>query len=488
MGYLLGMTNTVSGKINMNITFLLESMKNCKVPCYYDSDRDPVNYHKFFNGITKNNLNAWIAQYNEFNVESITIENVIRTRILAGTDNNLQTESYVIDNGPFIYPLHVSFRQKHESRFINKFEHYNGYFEEYVKFDNSLLNLINSKKGMILLYNSWEGWNEEFWCSIIDTLIKKHPTLDYDNFIVSCGNLNLSTSRNFSFIFSSLCQLSKDKGIGDQCIRNIENAVSREHKFVCLNRRPRIHRYIVLSELFGYRNKGLLSFLGDVIPKQTHLDENPEKAKSEYRNLIKTKLQQKGSSAHQSLNSFKSKCNKTDSMRKFIEQDIESFIPLLVHENIDLRENPVPDPDHEKYMNSYLHIVTETEFQNQRDITFISEKTWKPMFYLQPFVVLSTKGFLQNLHALGVQTFDKWIDESYDEIDDDYDRCIAALSSAISFFEQDTDVLDRVMKEMLLTLKHNHTLVNNLPKREQQNFILQLINIFHNSNEVVLGE
>lgn len=65
------------------------------------------------------------------------------------------------------------------------------------------------------------------------------------------------------------------------------------------------------------------------------------------------------------------------------------------------------------YLDSYVHIVTETQFQ-QSASPFMSEKTWRPILNLQPFIYLGNHLALNTLIKLGFKTFSPFIDESYD--------------------------------------------------------------------------
>ena len=60
----------------------------------------------------------------------------------------------------------------------------------------------------------------------------------------------------------------------------------------------------------------------------------------------------------------------------------------------------------------HIEVITETdEYQNQ----WFTDKTAKCLLTGKPFVLLSGQYSLQNLKQLGFVTFDKWIDESYDD-------------------------------------------------------------------------
>ena len=65
------------------------------------------------------------------------------------------------------------------------------------------------------------------------------------------------------------------------------------------------------------------------------------------------------------------------------------------------------------YLDSYLHIVSETQF-DQDATPFMSEKTWRPILNLQPFIHVGNYLALNKIRELGFKTFHPFIDESYD--------------------------------------------------------------------------
>jgi len=73
----------------------------------------------------------------------------------------------------------------------------------------------------------------------------------------------------------------------------------------------------------------------------------------------------------------------------------------------------------EIYLDSYTYIVTETNFEN--DI-FLTEKICNPMAVLQPFIIFGAYGYLKYLQSLGFKTFDGFIDERYDTIENNEER------------------------------------------------------------------
>lgn len=81
--------------------------------------------------------------------------------------------------------------------------------------------------------------------------------------------------------------------------------------------------------------------------------------------------------------------------------DFDSKVPTL---------NKTLDP---YYENSFMSIVTETYFYEDTPL-FLSEKTFRPIVYRQPFILVSLPYSLAFLRELGYKTFHPFIDESYD--------------------------------------------------------------------------
>lgn len=70
------------------------------------------------------------------------------------------------------------------------------------------------------------------------------------------------------------------------------------------------------------------------------------------------------------------------------------------------------------YKNTWVSLVTEASYYQKEHTLFISEKTYKPIICLQPFIIVGSKGFLRKFKELGYKTFHPYIDESYDDCND----------------------------------------------------------------------
>jgi len=99
---------------------------------------------------------------------------------------------------------------------------------------------------------------------------------------------------------------------------------------------------------------------------------------------------------------------------------------------------------------SWYSVVSETLTDNR--IFFPTEKTGKALMSGKPFIVLGSKHFLKNLQKIGFKTFDSVIDESYDEIDDEEKRTIAAHKSFTELLKLDPVI---VRQKLMPVLLHN---------------------------------
>ena len=81
---------------------------------------------------------------------------------------------------------------------------------------------------------------------------------------------------------------------------------------------------------------------------------------------------------------------------------------------------------------SLVNIVIEAYYNDYQKFGYplISEKTWRNVSYKKPFIIVGQKNTLKYFRNLGYKTFHPYIDESYDDLDDDY-RVKAAIVQVI---------------------------------------------------------
>lgn len=69
-------------------------------------------------------------------------------------------------------------------------------------------------------------------------------------------------------------------------------------------------------------------------------------------------------------------------------------------------------------LDTWVSVISEAQYWDNQKTVFLSEKIFKVMACSHPFMILGNKRSLDELKKLGYKTFDKWIDESYDDMDD----------------------------------------------------------------------
>ena len=107
------------------------------------------------------------------------------------------------------------------------------------------------------------------------------------------------------------------------------------------------------------------------------------------------------------------------------------------------------------YSDSYFHLVTETFFGPN---VFLSEKIFKPVSNLQPFIVFGDYLTLAELRKLGFKTFEPFIDESYDDCIDD-DKRLHLISHEIGKFAEKTkEQKDTFLNSVKEICEHNQRL------------------------------
>jgi hypothetical protein len=123
----------------------------------------------------------------------------------------------------------------------------------------------------------------------------------------------------------------------------------------------------------------------------------------------------------------------------------------------------------EMWKSGLWHIVTETVFYH--DKLHLTEKIFKPIVAQRPFMLAAAPGNLAYLKSYGFQTFDSWIDESYDTIRDPDQRLQAIVDQTRRLCAMSVKDLQEMHREMQPVLEHNfnhlwsgfrHQIVNEL--------------------------
>lgn len=307
---------------------------------------------------------------------------------------------------------------------------------------------LRDRKALLLIDNSLEGFHEDWIFEFLHHEAKRF-NINPDQIIYITGNLQVVDSylewlkenpqeqkinpieyphfQTDVFLFTK--NLPKDNTIApptfDEQLKYKKDNLETIKLFSYLNKKPRLHR-VNFYKLLYYKNllsKGLVSledfgshgmdFGGDREDQQSFCGYSFSR---DYIEKIKETLPSR----------IYGKSNKQEGI-----EYVTRFHPEVT-------------------LDSWIQVVSETYFYNDYKTLFVSEKTFKVIASSQPFIILGNRGSLKELKKLGYKTFDKWFDESYDDLDDcermnaiikvleDIDK----IEDKLSWFESMKDVLE----------------------------------------------
>ena len=440
------------------------------VQTYFDSDHDP-SFKALFNGFTKSDLLDCLRacsteeQYKMFRDETFDFHmplflNLGKTETFEHVDSLCQRT--------FVYPIQWHWWMPNSKEFCDK-----------LRLDPGILKAVLEKRCRILLYNTFEGWSMTFWRIVVDNIISKYPMLALADFVVTCNNITDTTCGLTNMPLVNTQRYQTPGNFGDFGVyRNvtaerIANRSIRKYRFVCLNRRPHIGRWGIFTLLFSDKDVGILTYNLDFsIPSLSH-DSNFQEELSK---SFKEDMQNTESSIYNDYVDFQLKLPLIHS--DFEKNDLLSQLPLFLKDDVDPRTNPIHDQNLFKFTDSYLHIVTETYIEDDSARIHLSEKIFKPIWYMQPFVVVGQRNILAGLKTLGYKTFDKWIDESYDDEIDIETRITKIAAAAKAFYARPISVINEDLLDMLPVLLHNHEVITKYSHCDDRyDYVSQLLEI-----------
>lgn len=131
------------------------------------------------------------------------------------------------------------------------------------------------------------------------------------------------------------------------------------------------------------------------------------------------------------------------------------------------------------YLNTYFSVITETIFYEYGN--YISEKSFKGIAHMHPFVIVGKPGILKYLKSKGFKTFSEFWDESYDEIEDNSDRMEYVYKIIKELIQKSNEEWDKLNEKLLPILEHNrNTLIAIHGKDVNKTYINNLYKLFEN--------
>lgn len=296
---------------------------------------------------------------------------------------------------------------------------------------------INDDNGKLVINYSHEGWVNDWLLKNLYLGIKNNG-ISTKNSILILNDFNLEKKINkfilengidketfpkiinYSYYipFSSFYFYNKYKEF--DTAKYFKN---KTHKFLFLNRRLEVHKLEVLLQLYeNIKNESIISYDKTLISDDVLFE-------------FTTNFELK---------------NKFDSIPNKSIADIENIKDV----------NGYKDENSELYEKSLFSIVTETNFYNDND--FISEKIFKPLWHMQPFIVIGRPYMLKYLKELGFKTFDWLIDETYDTIEDNNTRMKLIITEIEKLNKMDFNLLKEKIHNSYDILEHNRNVILNI--------------------------
>lgn len=119
---------------------------------------------------------------------------------------------------------------------------------------------------------------------------------------------------------------------------------------------------------------------------------------------------------------------------------------------------------------SFVYLVTESVGNYPH--VYLTEKTWKAIVSMMPFLIVGATGTLKYLKNNGFKTFDSLWDESYDEIENLYERVNRITNILVHLRTQN---LDQLFQKCIPILEHNFAHLRNFQSNQLDKLTTTLI-------------
>ena len=208
----------------------------------------------------------------------------------------------------------------------------------------------------------------------------------------------------------------------------------KEYKFICLNGTITSWRLLVTYEIFNrnLKKKSMMSMVNKC-------NDSLEGMNSQWEYLVDRKLNKN------ELNYLKKLPILFDKTSKQLNKEIGTINPMLVDEDYILN-----------LKKSYFSLVTESDISPffKNNPYKITEKTYKAISF-HPFIIVGGCGILKYLRSLGFKTFPEMFDESYDDIEDDYERIDFIHKEVKKLCDMSDEELHKIYVSIIPKIKHN---------------------------------
>jgi hypothetical protein len=185
-------------------------------------------------------------------------------------------------------------------------------------------------------------------------------------------------------------------GYISDCVRetDLTEHKTRGKRFLCFNRSPRNHRIYLgyLALKYNLLNDSIFSFLFD--EREEHI-----------------------------INILSNNYGVIRQEAEYYGKLLRQMLPIEIDTQSIQNKSGFASNNNLKsiYEDSYIHITSETRF-DEGDSVFVTEKTFRPILNLQPFILVGNPHTLKELQDEGFKTFHPFIDETYDSVENNTER------------------------------------------------------------------
>lgn len=236
---------------------------------------------------------------------------------------------------------------------------------------------------------------------------------------------------------------------------DINPLMGKSYLYSCLNGVPRTHRRTLMAMLVdrGLDKQGIVTWRPDYTPESDTLHEH-ESAEWVEPILRTTRPWSR-------INEELSLCSQSKKLHVKLHQELSQQQSHHLVDTVDISKGTRTAWSADFLQHSLVYIITETVGEYPRP--WFSEKTWKAMYSMMPFMMVGAKHSLQTLQDLGFETFGDIWDEGYDNLPHVTARISAMVDNLVWLSSQD---LDQIFAKCLPKLKHNRLRLQSLRLEE----------------------
>lgn len=398
----------------------------------------------------------WEECYYDYHapLQTVCEENDIRTKCVTVTEA-------LCSDQPFIYNLTFRYfantvRNHHAKNGVKGIPSNFNYFRHIAV---GIIDAINTGQCLLILNDAHESnYYSQIDYELLKDKLKAANIYNLKNVVLLSGNMsNDIVDSDIKLIkwqyFETAMRLTasydykrKLLAFGNKLDNFIHPYTDNFKKFLCLNRVPREIRYYFMYQI--YKNNLIHDFNAS-LKNVRDIEEIVSYNQNAFLDQIKNES-------------------------KFLE--MLSLLPWTI-DTTDFNSNHWDNIQYEFKAKNLVFITTETLFSSDYSNLFLTEKTFKPISLLMPFIVIGNPHILKRLRTLGYKTFNDLWDESYD---DEFD-CQKRIEKIINLVKNlsnnySTEELYNLIEKNKHIMNHNYNLlISRRPETEVLDYLKQRI-------------